>query len=329
LIVYSDLQCPFCAELVPVLSDLQDVHGEDLRIVFRHFPLLPNHDKASLAGQAVEAAHLQDGFWEMHDYLFEYQNEWTELDTDSFEQWVIDASEEIGLDPTGFAEVMQSRQFESQMIESYEQGIRSGLHGTPTIFLNGEPFRLSPEIENLEPAIRLELLAARQLEAPELTIDTTKEYWADLELPAGTVTIRLETDSAPESVNSFVYLAEHGWFDNNPFYRVIEGVLVESGDPSGTGFGNPGYSTRDEVSTTVFFDRPGRVALSSAGPGTNGSRFFITLAPIPSLDDGTRTIIGDVTDGLELLERLPAFQPLDDLQAPTEAIIKKVTIRSE
>jgi cyclophilin family peptidyl-prolyl cis-trans isomerase len=203
------------------------------------------------------------------------------------------------------------------------------LHGTPTLFLNGEPFRLAPEFENLEPAIRLELLTTRQLEAPELTIDVSKEYWADLELPGGTVTIQLDAVSAPESVNSFVYLAEHGWFDNNPFYRVVEGVLVETGDPSGTGFGNPGYTTPDEVSTTTFFDRPGRVVLSSAGPGTNGSRFFITLAPIPSLDDGTRTIIGEVTEGLELLTTLPAYQPLDDLRIPPEGIIKKVTIRAE
>jgi cyclophilin family peptidyl-prolyl cis-trans isomerase len=126
-------------------------------------------------------------------------------------------------------------------------------------------------------------------------------------------------------VNSFIFLAREGWFDDNIFHRVIPGTLAETGDPSGTGLGGPGYFFGTELDDSLVFSEPGVVALSSAGMGTNGSQFFISLEPLRQLD-GTRTIFGRVVEGLDLLVSLGRRDPLLDLLSPPGATILSVTI---
>ena len=120
--------------------------------------------------------------------------------------------------------------------------------------------------------------------------------------------IQLYADQAPLAVNSFVFLAKQGWFDGVTFHRVIPGFVAQTGDPSGTGKGGPGYFFKNEVSD-LRYDKPGVVGMANSGPDTNGSQFFITYAPQPSLD-GSYTIFGQVIQGMDVVENLtPAIHP--------------------
>jgi cyclophilin family peptidyl-prolyl cis-trans isomerase/protein-disulfide isomerase len=328
-LIFSDLQCPYCARLHPMLEELLELHPDDLQIVFRHFPLPVLHDKAYLAGQAAEAAGLQGHFWEMHDLLYERQMEWTGLSPEEFEAWLKSVLPEIGLDEDLFMEVIESGQFLDDMEAHFLSGISYGLAGTPSIFINDFYFQLEPSLSLLEAYIRLELMDAnRQLDYPPYSLSEGKVYLAHLELNIGEVILQLYPDSAPLAVNNFIYLAEQGWYDDNPIFRVIPGRLVEAGDPSGTGFVDQGYHYTIETDPALVFDQPGFVAVSSSGPNTNGSRFFITLAALPEFD-GTRTIFGKVIEGLELLSNLEAREPMEDLLSAPQVIIKTITIEEK
>jgi cyclophilin family peptidyl-prolyl cis-trans isomerase len=163
---------------------------------------------------------------------------------------------------------------------------------------------------------------------PTIALEPGAAYIAKLHLDTGTILIRLLPESAPLTVSNFIFLAQEGWFDGNEFHRVVPGSYVETGDPTQTGFGNPGYVTQDEIDPTLSFDSAGLVAMSSSGPNTNGSQFFISLAPLPELN-GSRTIFGEVIEGLDLLEDLKEREPFDDLLTPPETSILSVTIEVE
>jgi cyclophilin family peptidyl-prolyl cis-trans isomerase/protein-disulfide isomerase len=326
LVVYSDFQCPLCAHIAPVLAQLQRAHPDDLRLVYRQYPLLPIHDKASLAGQAAEAAGAQDAFWPMHDLLFARWDEWVLLTPEDFLPWLVDAAGSLDLDVDRFREDLETGRYASVMDEAFEQGLAAGIPGTPFLFLNDYVFQLNPDQPTLEAAIRLELLATRQFTSyPPMIVDPDVTYIAHLELDSGELVIQLYAGSAPLAVNSFVFLARQGWYDDNPFFRVVPGTLVECGDPSGTGLGGPGYTYATEIDPTLHFDQPGTVGMSSAAPGANGSRFFIILSPQPVLD-GSLTIFGRVTEGLELLQELGPRSALADILQPPEAIVRSVRI---
>ena len=178
----------------------------------------------------------------------------------------------------------------------------------------------------MEASVRLELLGQKQFDSPpELELEAGNLYFARLKLNQGTVVLQLLPEYAPRAVANFIFLVQSGWYENSPIYEVIPDRLVEMGDPSGTGYGGPGYTIPDEISPELGFDQPGVVAMSSSGPGTNGSRFFISLAPLPDLN-GTRTIFGRVTQGLNLLQNLPARDPLEDLLLQPDGIIENMEI---
>lgn len=326
ILVYSDFQCPYCADLEGVLEQLRETHGDDIRFVFRHFPLLTIHDKASLAGQSAEAAGIQGEFWAMHDYLFERQSEWVNLNLPEFNAWLIEAAGKLGIDEEIMAADLQSSRSEAAMENHFQQGIQSGLTGTPFIFINDTWMRLDPTRLNMEAMVRLELLKVNQFEAaPPMSIEVDHQYFARIQLETGDVVIELLPESAPENVNNFIFLAKAGWFDENSFFRVVEDILVETGDPSGTGYGNPGYFLKDEIDPDVNFDQAGMVAMSSNGPDTNGSQFFITLSPLPALN-GSRTIFGRVVEGFDLLQSLRSREPSSDLLTKSSNGIQTIDI---
>lgn len=164
--------------------------------------------------------------------------------------------------------------------------------------------------------------------APTLTIDPARNYTATIATPRGDIVIQLRPDLAPETVNSFVFLAREGFFDGLTWHRVIPGFVAQGGDPLGTGTGGPGYNIPDEYTSEVLFDRPGLVAMASTGAGTNsgGSQFFITLAPTPNLNE-QYTIFGEVIEGLEIVEGIPERDPAT-ATAPGEQMLS-VTITEE
>lgn len=326
LVVYMDFQSTECAWLETILSKLRAWHPQDLRIIFRQFPQLYLHDKASLAAEAAEAAGAQGAFWEMYDALFQHYGEWFELSPEAFVVWLKDTAIEIGLNQKQFAQAIDNRVYQERIINTYFETAAAGIPGVPFIYFNGLWYRLPVTLDNLEASIRLEMLSSRQYEAyPPFTIDIQADFTAYLEIPQGEIVIQLLPQYAPLAVNSFIFLAEQGWFYENPIYRVEPGAFVESGDPSGTGWGGPGYSFENEIHDSLTFDQAGMVALVSQGPGTNGSRFFITLAPLPTIN-GTCTIFGRVIDGLDLLQALEPRSALDDLLTEPEAVIHSITI---
>ena len=126
-------------------------------------------------------------------------------------------------------------------------------------------------------------------------IDPTKRYTATMETSMGTLVIALDPIKAPKTVNSFVYLAAYHYYDDVIFHRIIENFMIQGGDPLGMGYGGPGYNFKDEPHAELTFDEPYKLAMANAGPGTNGSQFFITTAPTTWLF-GKHTVFGDVVD---------------------------------
>ncbi len=139
-------------------------------------------------------------------------------------------------------------------------------------------------------------LTMMQFTQAEQVIDRTLDYRAVLCASAGAIYLDLYEKLTPITVNSFVFLAEQGYYDNTSFHRVIPDFMAQGGDPTATGRGGPGYQFRDEPVGFLTFDRPGLLAMANAGPGTNGSQFFITTAPTPHLNY-KHTIFGDVLLG--------------------------------
>ena len=144
----------------------------------------------------------------------------------------------------------------------------------------------------------------------------------------GEIVIQLFADKTPITVNSFVFLARRGWFDGIPFYRVISGFAAQTGDPSGTGLGSPGYAFQDEIRSDLHFDKAGMVGMANIASDFNGSLFFITLAPRPSLD-GKYTVFGQVVQGMDVALNLTLQDPSQPgtLQPPDKII--KVTIEEK
>lgn len=147
-------------------------------------------------------------------------------------------------------------------------------------------------------------------EAPPMTIDANKNYTATITTPRGDIVIKLRPDLAPQTVNSFVFLAREGYYDGLTWHRVIADFMAQGGDPTGTGAGGPGYTVPGEFSD-VSFDRPGILAMARPGNDVdgNGSQFFITTAPATYLD-GQYTIFGEVISGQEIVDAIPLRDPM-------------------
>lgn len=144
--------------------------------------------------------------------------------------------------------------------------------------------------------------------APPMLIDQNKRYMATVTMKkGGKFVIELYPDKAPITVNSFVFLAREQYFDGIMFHRVLEGLMAQSGDPTGTGLGGPGYQFANEDSD-LSFDKAGVIAMANAGRDTNGSQFFITFGPAEQLNGGY-TIFGQVISGMEVVSGLRRRDP--------------------
>ena len=150
---------------------------------------------------------------------------------------------------------------------------------------------------------------------PTVTIETNH----------GTITAEMFVDAAPKTAGNFIELAEKGYYDGIIFHRVIEGFMIQGGDPTGTGRGGPGYQIPDEFAKGLAHTEAGIFSMANAGPNTGGSQFFITLAATPWLD-GKHAIFGKVTDGMDVVEKIGKVRtgmgdrPVDDV------VMEKVTV---
>jgi peptidyl-prolyl cis-trans isomerase B (cyclophilin B) len=139
--------------------------------------------------------------------------------------------------------------------------------------------------------------------APALTVDTTRTYQVTLETDRGNIELELFPEYAPVTVNNFLFLAKDGFYDGVAFHRVIANFMVQGGDPTGTGRGGPGYRFEDEFEGNPLRHERGVISMANAGPGTNGSQFFITHGPQPHLD-GRHTVFGKVRKGLDVVDAI-------------------------
>ncbi|MGH2523356.1 MAG: peptidylprolyl isomerase [Anaerolineales bacterium] len=162
---------------------------------------------------------------------------------------------------------------------------------------------------------------------PAMGIDPTKSYTATVRTDKGDIVIELLPQTAPVTVNNFVFLARQGFYDGVTFHRVLPGFVAQGGDPSGTGSGGPGYFIPNEDSDLTF-DGPGVVAMANSGRDRNGSQFFITLAPQPGLNGGY-TIFGRVTSGMDVVESITPRDPSQNPNAPPGDKISSVTIEEK
>src|ERR1700750_1107044 len=168
----------------------------------------------------------------------------------------------------------------------------------------------------------------------------TDTLTATLRTNQGTVVVRLFPDHAPKTVRNFVELAEGGrqWtdpgtgqattgrlYDGTIFHRVIPDFMIQGGDPLGTGRGGPGYKFGDEIHPDLAFDRPYLLAMANAGPGTNGSQFFVTTVPTPWLN-GKHTIFGEVIDGADVVDRISRLKTASQDRPVEDVILESVTV---
>lgn len=151
----------------------------------------------------------------------------------------------------------------------------------------------------------------RRFSMPQQVLEPGVDYRAVFCTEVGPIYVDLFEEFAPLAVNSFVFLAGENYYDNTTFHRVIEGFMAQGGDPTGTGTGGPGYQFQDEFVGFLNFDRPGWLAMANAGPGTNGSQFFITTGPAPHLNN-RHTIFGEVLEGQQVVEQIRPRDPMTD-----------------
>ena len=163
------------------------------------------------------------------------------------------------------------------------------------------------------------------LEKPALMeFEAGKEYYWVLETNRGTMKVQLMPAVAPMHVSSTIFLTEKGFYDGLRFHRVITDFMAQGGCPLGSGTGGPGYKYDGEIDPKVKHDRPYLLSMANAGPGTDGSQFFLTFKPTPWLD-GKHTIFGEIVEGQEVMAKLEAAGSPNG--TPTEElVIQKATI---
>jgi cyclophilin family peptidyl-prolyl cis-trans isomerase len=173
---------------------------------------------------------------------------------------------------------------------------------------------------------------------PPMTIDVHATYTATIATTCGTFSAQLLPTIAPVGVNSFVFLAQHHFYDGLTFHRIVKDFVIQGGDPQGTGRGGPGYTFKIETSPKQTFDSAGLLAYANSGPDTNGSQFFVTLAKLPQLDptsSASYTVFGKVTKGMNVVQKIgsvptvtgPTCAGSTEACSPTSPVfIQKVTI---
>jgi cyclophilin family peptidyl-prolyl cis-trans isomerase/protein-disulfide isomerase len=305
---YADFQCPACPSFSLSVKNLVDQYPGTVRFVFRHLPLYSIHDKAYLSSMAAIAAGKQDPakFWEMHDLLYIYQPQWNSFSEDDFVEWASLQAEDIGLDVAQFQADLYDEEERAALEEQTNEWLSMGVNYTPFKVINGRIYQDNkPDLFGLIGIYEFDGYD----ECPPWVIDTDTSYTAKLDTSAGLIEIELLADEAPLAVNSFIFLAQEGWFDDVYFHRVVEGFVAQAGDPSGEGYIGPGYTFVNETDNDLSYDSAGVVGMANSGADSNGSQFFISLAPTTQLDGGY-TIFGKVTEEtLSVLENIAIRDP--------------------
>jgi protein-disulfide isomerase len=147
LVEYGDYECPFCGAAYPIVKQVQAQMGEQLRFVFRNFPITTSHPHAEHAAEAAEAAAAQGRFWEMHDYLYEHQRQLEDANLHAY-------AGEVGLDVDRFDRELAEHAYAARVREDFMSGVHSGVNGTPTFYINGRRYDASYDLDTVLAALR-------------------------------------------------------------------------------------------------------------------------------------------------------------------------------
>lgn len=279
LVEYADFQCPYCAPAGLAALEFQAAHSDDVRYVYRHFPLT-FHEKAPMAAYAADAAGKQGLFFEAEHFLYETQSDWTYMETlEDFDAWLREQFQTVipGLDYEQWVMDYESEEIHEVVDGAFNKVAATGIiNGTPTFFANFYQVSMSEDV--LEQYIELFRMQKNyRTSCPVTAVEEGKEYCAVLHTTAGDVVINLFSEEAPNLVSGFMELAKDGFYDNNLFHNVVPGFVAQTGDPSATGVGLAGYYLDDENLNNGAFNEPGAVAMANTGENKNGSQFFIAM----------------------------------------------------
>jgi cyclophilin family peptidyl-prolyl cis-trans isomerase len=258
------------------------------------------------------------------------------MDPAEARDYFIELAAGLGLDTEQFAAELDDGVHAAHVSASEQEAIRLGLPGTPSAIVNGEivageslPRDFAVWDEFVRAMVSVGELVDRQYdEPPPMALEEELRYFARVIMEDGDeFVIELLPESAPQTVNSFVFLANEGWFDNTTFHRVISGFVAQAGDPSGTGLGGPGYTLPDEIDEKLSHVR-GMVAMANTGPNTSGSQWYVTLADVANLDGGY-TIFGRVIEGMDVVDGLTPREAAPGSETPPGDSIRTIVIETE
>jgi len=305
MIVYDQFDCPGCKYLETQITLLKEAYPDDFRLVFRHFYF---HDNADLPARAAEAAGRQGKFFEVAEFLFEDVQTWYGKTGADFETYLDGLAQKFDLNADTLIKDYNDQAIIDKVAAENAKSQSLGLSATPSVFFNGSAYGGSgvPSFDQMANlfAILKNSESGDQLSygCPDTIIDDSKDYTATITTSKGDIVIDLLEKVAPVSVNSFVFLAQNGWYSDNAFY-VVRNEYALTGDPTNSGIGGPGYATLTEIDEEYTFDQEGAVGMYNFGAGTNGSQFFITKTNMSALN-GIYTIFGQVTAGMDVLQAL-------------------------
>jgi cyclophilin family peptidyl-prolyl cis-trans isomerase/predicted DsbA family dithiol-disulfide isomerase len=313
IVEYADMQCPACAQLHPQLTSVFNAVSDTVQLVFRHFPLTSIHDKAQISAQAVEAASLQNKFWELHGLLYTKQDEWSSKPVTDVVNTFKGYAKDLGMDVAKFEKDLNSPDVIARISRDMKTAEGLQLNATPSIFINGRVVNPAafqqPTMADQVRAFaqqRTQTLSANtgtpiNVDKPDQVVEKNALYQLTLKTSKGDIQIELDPKLAPVNVNSTVYLVQKGYFNNSPVElndATLGAVLLGSASRAG----NPGYDCGIEAPAPQAFDKAGVVALLSDGQ-RNTTQFIITYSPTQQFDSQF-SVIGHVTGGLDVVKTL-------------------------
>ena len=313
---YTDFFCPYCGMAYAELETLIEKYPDDVRLVYRPLPLDSLHPTAPLAAYAAESAGMQGKFWEMYDAIFLNREVLSSLTAEEFTEWLKTTAADIGMDVDQFAADIASEDVINKITTAQQTMFEAGVSSTPTVLVNGRPVGnwQSAYLSNF-----IEVMKAEKdmvTECPPFVIDQDKEYTATITTEKGELVLELYPEAAPLAVNSFVYLAREGFYNDVTFHRVYHNFMAQTGDPTGTGWSGAGYQYREEIVPELTYDEAYMVGVARGqAEGSSGSQFFITYVPYPSLNGGY-TIFGKLIDGIDVFEQITERDADNNPDAP-------------
>jgi cyclophilin family peptidyl-prolyl cis-trans isomerase/protein-disulfide isomerase len=316
IMVYIDFTCEKCKALAESLNALIK-DDPDVRVVVRHLPVGEASVLAAKASEAAATLGGEDGFWAMHDQLFEHQSEWIGLKGDALNQKFSDYATAIGLDGAALVSSLNDEVYKNMMDYAPTAAQALKVTAAPAYFVDDLPVTDAPiDLPTLKLILNVVRMQRTYSKAPPMQIDPTKDYVAWITTEHGDIAVDLYADLAPETVNNFAYLACTGFYDNITWHRVLPGFVAQTGDPSGSGFGGPGYTIHDEFKNSdLIFDKAGWLSMAhTSAPDSASSQFFITTGPTENLN-GSFTIFGKVVGGQSVVLKIT---PRDPSQSSTE-----------